>query len=264
MKLATRDTIVTVEGRAAAYTLRVPTKRDRIELARRVRAAGGQQHGPHALFARVRATLAAAFAEDAAERERLLGIVSRYQAEYARLLGRLGEQFRDLVRFAARVAAGSARLEDMPPALKALDAEAEAFAPLRAQYLAIEALCEPLDPALREMQAANAVYGAIYNMEAAGLLLTGWTANAGWPLPDFARGRDRVPDAVLEALPDEDIAAIGDKAFYAEGPTEAERKNSVSPHGTSPGGAATPTDASTGPPTAPLPLAPAESLPTAG
>lgn len=231
MKFASKNDTIAVKGAAATYTVRVPTKRDAIELVRRIRAAGGRMHAPQTVLARTRYAVAAAFAADPAECSRLCGILDEYGAEYGRLVLTLGDRFREIASFArAAVVGGGAAL---PPSLEMLRAEAEAFAPLEAQYQRIRDLVEHLDPGLRDMLADNETYAAVHNLIAAEMFLAGAESEA---LPPFTAVAGRASAAFLEAMPAEDVAAVGLAVFRAMQPDEAETKNSASPSGALPGG----------------------------
>lgn len=270
MKFATRGAVVPVPGTAADYSVRVPLKADRIEFARRVRAAGGRPHGDAALIARVAAMLDRLFADDAEERARLVAIVREYGERLPQIQERLGAAWRALLR----------RAKEAPPADGAAPAESAAaviaphvealrgFAPLAEDFARIERLVEEVDAGLRDMKADNDTYMQFYSLVAAEMFVAGyvprpaWRGRAGAPLPPFRQAGGRLAPDVLEALPDEDILAIGAAIVAATSPTEAERKNFDSPPGTSPGGDIS-TDLNTGRPTSPPPATSAESPSTA-
>jgi hypothetical protein len=231
MRFASKNDTIAVKGVAATYTVRVPTKREAIELVRRIRAAGGRMHAPQTVLARTRYAVAAAFAADAAECARLCAVLDEYGAEYGRLVLTLGERFRDIVSYAR--AASADPNAPLPPALAALRSEAEAFAPLEAQYQRIRDLVEHLDPGLRDMLADNETYAAVHNLTAAEMFLAGAESAA---LPPFASVAGRASTAFVEAMPAADVAAVGLAVFRAMQPDETDTTNSASPPGVLPGG----------------------------
>lgn len=264
MKYATRGTVVPVPGRAAAYSVRVPLKSDRIEFARRIRSAGGRVHADAAVIARVAAMLERLFADDAAERERLLAVVRRFGEERRHMQELVGEAWRALLRRArAGAAAEGTPADAIKPHVEAL----REFVPLAEDYARIERIVEEVDQGLRDMKADNDAYMQFYSLVAAEMFLAGYEPHAEWkgrdgaPLPPFRQAAGRLAPDLLEVLPDEDILAIGDAIVSATGPSEAERKNFASPSGTSPGGD-TSTAASSGRPSDPPPATSAAPLST--
>jgi hypothetical protein len=274
MNYASKDDRLAVEGTAALYLVRVPTKRDKLALAHDVRALGGRVHTEAALAARVTAFIASAFAAEPDERERLLAMVRRYGEERQRMTELAGAAERELVALVRAAREGKPPPAGLPPPLMAIADEIAAFLPVADEYGRIERLVEERDPLLRELRADNEVYFAIHNYCAARLLLAGYEARPRMAeltakahprqeperalpaLPPFRLVAGRVADEVMEAIPDEDIGRIGDRVWRAMGPTEAEAKNSVSPPGTAPGGGSS-TSASTGRPSVPAGSSPA-------
>lgn len=281
MKFASKDDVLSVEGADAIYSLRVPTKRDKIEFARRVRAAGGRAHGPAAIIARVMRVIELKFAADLPERDRLLEIVRAFATERNRIETAMGPIVTDLFRFIREVAAGRATLADMPATLSRFEGDAASFLPLQEAYSRIEKLCERLDDVLADLFADNAQYGAIHNYIAAEMFLTGAEQK---PRPDderelavtpeekpshwltpclFRIAGGRVAAQFLDAMPDVDIGAVGDAIWNAMSPSDAEKKSSALPRGKLPD-AVFSTDSNIGRPSSPRPSTPPETPPTAG
>ncbi|MEO6434868.1 MAG: hypothetical protein ABIP55_03780 [Tepidisphaeraceae bacterium] len=281
MKFASKDDVLTVEGADAMYSLRVPTKRDKIEFARRIRAAGGRAHGPAAIIARVMRVIELKFAADLPERDRLLEIVRGFATERNRIEAAMGPIVTDLFRFIREVAAGRATIADMPATLSRFESDAASFLPLQEAYSRIENLCERLDDVLADLFADNAQYGAVHNYIAAEMFLTGALpkpkpddeSEAGaatsdkpphWLTPGLFRiAGGRVVAQFLDAMPDADVGAAGDAIWNAMSPSEPEKKSSALQRGRPPA-AASSTASSTGLPSSPHLSTPPETPPTAG
>jgi hypothetical protein len=86
------------------------------------------------------------------------------------------------------------------------------------------------------MLADNETYAAVHNLTAAEMFLAGAENAEGAALPPFAAVAGRASGAFIEAMPAEDVAAVGLAVFRAMQPDEAETKNSASPPGALPGG----------------------------
>jgi len=281
MKFASKDDVLSVEGADAIYSLRVPTKRDKIEFARRVRAAGGRAHGPAAIIARVMRVIELKFAADLPERDRLLEIVRAFATERNRIEAAMGPIVTDLFRFIREVAAGRATIAEMPAALSRFESDAASFLPLQEAYSRIENLCERLDDVLADFFADNTQYGAVHNYIAAEMFLTGAVpkpkpddepeaaATPGekpqhWLTPGLFRvAGGCVAAQFLDAMPDADIGAVGDAIWNAMSPSELEKKSSASPRGKPPD-AASSMASSTGRSSNPPPSTPPETRSTAG
>ena len=277
MKYARRGATVAVDGAAARYTVRVALKGDKIEVRQRTRERRGRLHTDAAIVARVGVVLdriarAAADPVHKAELERRGALVKQFSAERLRIEQLVGDAARALLR---RVREGAASAITFDAALAPYKAELEAFLPLAEDYARIEILVEELDDGVRRMRADNETYLARYSLALVEILLAGWSPRldpvrdaAGNPtgetrpapldLPPFRLADGRVPEDLLEAIPDEDIRAIADAAAEAMSPTEAERKNSASPSDTSSGGDPS-TGSSIGRPSLPRPSTPTET-----
>jgi len=275
MKFASKDDVLSVEGADAIYSLRIPTKRDKIEFARRVRAAGGRAHGPAAIIARVMRVIELRFATDLPERDRLLEIVRGFATERNRIEAAMGPIVTDLFRFIREVAAGRATIANMPATLSRFEGDAASFLPLQEDYSRIENLCERLDDVLADFFADNAQYGAVHNYIAAEMFLTGAVPKpedeseaaekpSHWLTPGLFRiAGGRVAAQFLDAMPDADIGAVGDAIWNAMSPSEPEKKSSALPRGKPPV-ATSSTASSTGLPSSPHPSTPPETPSTAG
>lgn len=240
------------DGSGITYRIRVPSKRDRIRFQHALTASGVRQHSDAKLLGRVQAVLRALEAEAPEEAASGLAAVEAWIA---------ARDVADLlpveVRQAALVAAFMARsgFAWSPEGLDERDPE-EASAILAlveaaARLGEVEAAVASGDDRFARMVADNEAWRPLYNMTAAAMFLAGWD---GLDAP-FRRGRDGVPDELLEALPDAHVGAIGDRVAELIALAENDAKNSPSPSS----GAEPPISGSSTPSTAETETAPDRS-----
>lgn len=206
----------------ARYYFRVPRVADRPAFRHALSEAGARQHSDLDLMDTMRSFIARHLAadEDAAQRERLLGIVDAHVSKI--------EGFRDQVSLGAFTYPAGHDREGEQDADAFLHAFQAAFMPseeMKELELAVAEFC----PRYRLQCADKAVFGQRRGLVAARLFLTGWNnvfrADNGDPV-EFKAGRDgRVLESLLDHVPTAHLVELGARLDGMMEPGDTKRGN---------------------------------------